>query len=66
MTIIKTNKKERVAVNMRMPIELSERINNVLDRVKTYQSINKTSLIFDAIERGLDSIEHDLMNQAKQ
>jgi predicted DNA-binding protein len=65
MTIIKTNKKERVAVNMRMPIELSERINNVLDRVKVYQSINKTNLIFDAIERGLDSIELDL-SKAKQ
>lgn len=65
MSIVKTNKKERVAANLRMPVEIMQRIDSVLNMAKASQMLNKTDLICEALNRGLDSIELDL-SKAKQ
>lgn len=65
MAVVKTSKKERVAANLRMPVELNQRINEVLNMAKSVQMLSKTDLICEAIERGLDAIEKDLMNASK-
>ena len=61
MEIVKTKERqERVAANLRMPVELQQRIDLILGRAKSVQKVNKTELICDAIERGLSEIEKQL------
>ncbi len=61
MAIVKTKEKQqRIAANLRMPIELQQRIDSVLNKAKQIQTVNKTELICDAIERGLTEIEQQL------
>ena len=60
MAIVKTKKQELVQTNLRMPVELQQRINEVYDAIKSVQQLNKTDLIKECIERGLTSIENDL------
>ena len=65
MAIVKPKpKKERKPINqlnLRMPVELQNRIDNTFNQVLTVQpEIKKAELIRDAIERGLTEIEQQL------
>ncbi len=65
MAIVKAKpKKERNPINqlnLRMPVELQNRIDDTFNQVLTIQpEIKKAELIRDAIERGLTEIEGQL------
>lgn len=47
-------------INLRLPTELQQRIENTFKRVLAVQDINKSELIRDALERGLAEIENQL------
>jgi len=70
MAIVKAKPKKEpkptFQYNFRTDIELHDRIESTFNACLKIQNIKKAELIRDAIERGLDAIEFDLMNKAKQ
>lgn len=69
MTIVKTKQKKEpkptFQYNFRTDIALHNRIESAYNACLAIQDIKKAELIRDAIERGLNAIEKDLMNASK-